>query len=121
MLDSGASVKALVLMRVAAGAEEWPVELLVSQPGREPVSQGTHARLHHYTGTRRQQTFFPDKPAVIFRGGAESWLSPSSRASLPHLDDGQRGNLIVTYELLIFCKATSLLYRRCLQVLASRS
>lgn len=38
-----------------------------------------------------------------------------------HLDDGQRGNLIVTYELLIFCKATSLLYRRCLQPSTTRS
>ena len=108
-------------MRVAAWAEEWPVELLVSQPAREPVSQGTHARPHHYTGTRRQQTFFSDKPAVILQGGTESWLSPSFRVALPHLDDGQRGNLIVTCELLIFCKATSLLYRRCLQALASRS
>lgn len=39
-----------------------------------------------------------------------AWCSACS-----HLDDGQRRNLIVTYELLIFCKATSLLYLRCLQ------
>lgn len=45
-----------------------------------------------------------------------AWSSACS-----HLDDGQRRNLIVTYELLIFCKATSLLYLRCLQPSTTRN
>lgn len=107
-----------------------PVELLVSQRERYPVSQQyredvrTFARvcsaMHIITQAGVDSTHLSLTSLLSFSRPlqkAGSALSPACS----HLDNGQRRNLIVTYELLIFCKATSLLYLRCLQPFTTRS
>ncbi|GAA6076336.1 uncharacterized [Tachysurus ichikawai] len=106
-----------VYTRCAVGDVKQPVELLVSLPEREPVSHTpdtghaniqTHTHAHRYTDRLRRRTFFSDKPCCQKHcQGSEA----RAYSACLHLDDGQRGNLIVTYELLIFCKGTSVVYQ----------
>lgn len=102
----------------AEGDMKQPVELLVSVPEREPVTHTLHpghsriqtrAHVHRYTERDSDGGRFSlDKPRRQKATAAQrpGFLRPS------HLDDRQRGNLIITYELLIFCKGTSLVFIR---------
>lgn len=106
---------ALVYTCRAAGDVKQPVELLVSLAEREAVSHTprtgrariqTRTHAHHYTDRLRRRTFFSDKPPCQNSATAQK----PGLLCLAHLDDGQKGNLIVSYELLIFCKGTSVVY-----------